>query len=224
MTDPAQHTRRSPVYRKLVAAGATFREAADGAVAATVPGAPRPLGLADLSVLPRLGYKGPGALAALATVGVPVPEANNTALAMPGGGLVARLADSEALLLGDPTGTGDPLAAYGALHGAGCYAMPRRDSHAWFTLAGDRAADCLAKLCGVDLRPHRFADGAIAQTSLARMNGILIRDDRGGALAYHILADSASAPYLWDCLIDAMAEYDGGPVGLDDLASFASAE
>jgi sarcosine oxidase subunit gamma len=41
-------------------------------------------------------------------------------------------------------------------------------------------------------------------------------------LAYHVLADSASAPYLWDCLIDAMAEFGGGPVGVDELLDFAS--
>ncbi|MEO3434299.1 hypothetical protein [Inquilinus sp. CAU 1745] len=32
------------------------------------------------------------------------------------------------------------------------------------------------------------------------------------------LADSASAGYLWDCLIDAIAEYGGAPVGLSALA------
>ena len=31
------------------------------------------------------------------------------------------------------------------------------------------------------------------------------------------LADSASADYLWDCLQDAMNEFDGGPIGLTAL-------
>jgi sarcosine oxidase subunit gamma len=72
----------------------------------------------------------------------------------------------------------------------------------------------VAKICGVDLRPGKFADGRIAQTSMARMNGVVIRDDQGETLAYHLLGDSASAEYLWGCLIDAMAEFDGAPVGL----------
>ena len=43
---------------------------------------------------------------------------------------------------------------------------------------------------------------------------MVIRDDRGATLAYHLLFDSASAGYLWDCLIDAMAEFEGGLIGL----------
>lgn len=223
MTDLTQHRRRSFVYRKLAAAGATFRDVADTAVAASVPGGRPALGLADLSPLPRLGYKGPSALSTLGAAGLQIPDENNMALPIPGGGLVARLADSEAFLLGDPSGAGDPLAAYRDVAGAGCYAMPRRESHAWFLLVGDSAAECLAKICGVDLRPHRFDDGRVAQTSLARINGIIIRNGREDGLAYHLLADSASAPYLWDCLIDAMAEFEGGPIGIDMIKNVASA-
>ena len=63
----------------------------------------------------------------------------------------------------------------------------------------------------VNLRPHKFANWAVAQTSIVRMNGIVIRDDIGDASAYHLLADSASADYLWNCLLDAMTEFGGGP-------------
>ena len=80
-----------------------------------------------------------------------------------------------------------------------------------------------AKLCGVDLRPGRFADLAIAQTSAAGITGVIIRDDRGGHLAYHLLCDSASAAYLWDCLVDAMTEFDGRPVGLAAVRSLGGA-
>jgi sarcosine oxidase subunit gamma len=223
MMDLTSHKRRSFVYRKLVAVGATFRDVADTAVAASVPGGQPALGLADLSSLPRLGYKGPRALSTLGAAGLQVPDENNMALLIPGGGLVARLADSEVFLLDDPTGVGDPLSAYGDITGAGCYAMPRRESHAWFLLVGDSAAECLAKMCGVDLRPHRFDAGRIAQTSLARINAIIIRDSRETGLAYHLLADSASAPYLWDCLIAAIAEFEGGPIGIDMIKNVASA-
>ena len=44
-------------------------------------------------------------------------------------------------------------------------------------------------------------------------------DDRRGELAYHLLFDSASADYLWDCLIDAMDEFDGAPVGATALST-----
>jgi sarcosine oxidase subunit gamma len=51
------------------------------------------------------------------------------------------------------------------------------------------------------------------------MSGIIIRADLGSTLAYHLLADIASAEYLWTCLEDAIAEYDGGIVGLAALRS-----
>ncbi len=95
----------------------------------------------------------------------------------------------------------------------GCYTMPRADSHAWFRIAGRDAARMLAKLCRVDLRPHRFDDLEIAQTIVARLSAIVVRDDIGESLAYHLLADSASALCLWDCLVEAMAEFDGAVVG-----------
>ena len=98
------------------------------------------------------------------------------------------------------------------------YPLPRLDSHAWFLVTGEHAPAMFAKICGVDLRPEKFDDLAIAQTSIARITAIAIRDDRGGYPAYHLLCDSASANYFWDCLLDAMAEFDGRPVGLAALA------
>ena len=75
----------------------------------------------------------------------------------------------------------------------------------------------LAKLCAVDLRPRGFPDLSVAQTSVARLNATLLREDIAGTVAFHCLFDSASALYLWQCLIDAMAEFDGRPVGLAAL-------
>ena len=99
----------------------------------------------------------------------------------------------------------------------GCYLAPRQDSHLWFALAGEHASATLAKLCGVNLRLNRFADLAIAQTSVARSNCAVIRADLGTLPAFHLLGDSATAGYMWDCLLDAMAEFGGRPVGLEAL-------
>ena len=57
----------------------------------------------------------------------------------------------------------------------------------------------------------------VAQTSIARLNAIVIRDDVADIRAFHLLADTASAGYWWDCLLDAGAEHDMGVVGLDAL-------
>jgi len=64
-----------------------------------------------------------------------------------------------------------------------CFPVPRRDASFWFALTGREAAAMLAKLCGVGLRPKRFADRSVAQTSVARMSAIVIRNDLGGTLA-----------------------------------------
>jgi sarcosine oxidase subunit gamma len=66
----------------------------------------------------------------------------------------------------------------------------------------------LAKLCGIDFRPDRFAPLEVAQTQAARLSVIIIRDDTA-LPAWHLLADSASADYVWTCLVDAMQEFSG---------------
>ena len=45
----------------------------------------------------------------------------------------------------------------------------------------------------------------------------MIRDDLADVRAFHLLADSASAEYWWECLLDAGAEHDMRVVGMDAL-------
>lgn len=183
------------------------------------------LGLIDLSPLARTGFKGAGTVEWLEGQGVAVPAESNRAARQAGGALAARLAPSEVLVLGG-NGEDDDLPARlnRAWQGESLpperprgYPLPRRDSHAWFLVTGAQAPAMFAKLCAVDLRPDRFPDLAVAQTSIARLSAIVIRGDRDGRAAFHLLSDSASADYFWDCLIDAMAEFGGRPAGLSAL-------
>jgi sarcosine oxidase subunit gamma len=232
--DPATLKRRSFIYRKLAAAGAEFAEVNGGAVAMRYPARAEPetatarrMGLADLSVLPHGGFKGRGTVEWLTGQGLSIGADSNKAYAQSGGELAARLAPTEIFLLDSLQGSGQLI---GKLRGAWQWApaaprpqqgypTPRQDSHGWFMLTGEKSAEMFAKICGVDLRPKHFAAGTIAQTSIAKMSGIVIRADLGGTLAYHLLADIASAEYLWTCLADAIDEYDGGIVGLAALRS-----
>lgn len=231
---PHAFQRRSFVAARLIETGAAFEEVDGAAVAAGFGGGEAAeqavaerCGLADLSPLPRFGIKGRGAPEWLGAQGVDLPKEPNRAVRQKGGEVVARLSSTEFMVLGDLEGgslcadlwaswerdrTKDATKARG-------YPLPRGDSHCWFRLTGARTAAMFAKICAVDLRPHVFANLAIAQTSVARVAAIVIRDDLGaqedgGGLAYHLLADGASARYLWDCLLDAMTEFDGKPVGL----------
>lgn len=225
---PTGHLRRSFVYRELLMAGAHFAEEGGAAVAtdfgepAREEAAARRLGLADLSPLARAGFKGAGTTEWLAIQNVSVPLESNQAVTQDRGALAARLAPAEVLILGALAGE-DDLPARLAVTWAKApmppktprgFPVPRADSHAWFLLTGADSPAMFAKICGVDLRPAKFAVGCIAQTSIARLNGIVIRDDKGRLPAYHLLADSASAGYLWGCLRDAMAEFGGTPIGL----------
>lgn len=161
-----------------------------------------PLVLTDRSPLPRSGFKGADTAPWLAAQGLVFGDAHNRAYPQADGSLIARLSPGEFLILGSDRLDGEW--SWEAELGL-CFPVPRRDSHCWFHLSGAQVPDLFAKLCGIDLRRHKFADGAIAQTSVARLNGIVIRqgDD------YHLLADSASAAYLWGCLMDAMEEFGG---------------
>ncbi len=217
MTDPTRFSRRSFVHARLARQGAVFRDIGDAAVADSFPGrnglATR-LALIDLSPLPRLGRKGRGALDALRAADIPVPPVNNMALYNSDGAIIARLADAEALILPDIELAGDTLDRFeSSPERAGCYPVPRGDSHFWFVLCGTNAVACLQKLCGVDLGPRDFADLQIAQTSVARLSAIVIREDRADVPAFHLLADSASALYFWDVLCDAMDDFFGAPAG-----------
>lgn len=229
--DPAAFRRRSFLYRTLAAAGARFGEVGGAAVAldfgdpAGEAGAARRLGLADISVLPHTGFKGAGTADWLAARGVAVPDEPNRAAAQEGGGLAVRQAAAEIMILGDLSGEGGWPARLKAAWWAEPvppaaprgFPMPRDETHAWLMVTGAHAPAMFAKICAVDLRPARFPMGCVAQTSVARVNGVVVRDDRGGVLAFHLLADCASAEYLWPCLLDAMAEFDGAPVGLSAL-------
>ena len=221
---PDSARRRSPLYRELAAAGAQFSAWGDATIAMhcakdrTVDVTRlRRLGLVDLCVLPRIGFKGPATPEWLSLQGLVLPDAPNRAMSQTDGGLVARLSREEHLLLAPVDGADAAvrrlMAAYEAARPAGVYDLPRQDSHAWLRIVGGAAPAMLAKLCGVDLRPDAFAVHCVAQTQVARLSAIIIRADCGAVPAYHLLFDSASAVYLWACLLGAATEFDGGPAG-----------
>ena len=67
----------------------------------------------------------------------------------------------------------------------------------------------MAKLCGVDLRTQAFGQGAVAQTSAARINMIVINTGLGTTPCFQILCDRASLEYFKGAVLDAMNEFNG---------------
>lgn len=227
---PTDLTRRSNLYRVTSQLGARWGEVngfaapvsyGDAAAETITAGE---LAIVDLAALPRAGYKGWDMATWATGQGLDLPEPNR-ARAQTDGTLALRLSNGELVLLGsDAAGTGtiDRLAGAWSMDGAVCFPVPRADTNTRFAITGARAPEMMAKMCGIDLRPHRFENHQIAQTSVARMNAILLRNDRGATYALDMVLDSASAVYMWECLTDAMAEFGGRPIGLDALRALST--
>jgi sarcosine oxidase subunit gamma len=223
MVDPVAYLRRSPLRRRLETAGAVWRDLGDAAIAESVGdmAAHGGIAIADLSPLPRLGFKGRGTIAAAQNRGIVVEPTPNRAFRQPDGGLCLVLAPGEIILLANLVGDGERLAqletSWRIEDEERTYPLPRRDSHAWLAVAGEGTPEMFAKLCAIDLRHDKFADLSIAQTSIAKMSTILVRADIGANPVFHLLVDSAAALYFCDCLLDAAGEFGGHIVGLKAL-------
>ncbi|KIY38712.1 sarcosine oxidase [Pseudomonas sp. 10-1B] len=176
--------------------------------------------LTDLSDLARVGFRGGDSAAYLQARGYRLPSLPNQALRQEDGGWVVRLSQSEYLMLGSLADDGARVAGAEAewvLDDQRNYLLPRQDSHAWLQLSGVHGSAVMAKLCGVDLRAQAFPVGAVAQTSAARINVIVVNVGRDELPALQLLFDRASLAYFQEAVLDAMSEFDGGWVEVDEL-------
>ena len=225
---PEHFIRRSPLYRTLIKFGAQFEDRFNNACVTKYSNnnnqeliQAENLGLIDLSSLPRTGFKGKEAIQWAKAQELNIGDLNNQAYLQENGALVARLADTEILILNDLYTNIDQCKEFDKKHHlekpTKCFTVPRVDSSAWFMITGAHSVDMFSKICGIDLRSHKFLNGSIAQTSIARINGTIIRMDLNTTTAFHLLFDSASSEYMWSCLIDAFVEFDGSPIGLNTL-------
>ncbi len=233
-TVPTLFTRRSQLYRRHCIANASFEKVAGSAVVNRYVDTgdevhrATHLAIADLSTLPRTGFKGAGAPGWLEAQGIQLPSRVNQSRLNEDGDLIARLSSTEFLILADLVM--NPEAAWlrqerlGREAPDGVYFLPRADSHFWFAISGAYAPSTLAKLCGVDLRTHKFSEREVAQTSLARSNAIILRRDFTTTPGFYILGDVSLTEYLWDSLLDAMLEFDGQPVGIAALRALGNSE
>ncbi|MEP4558516.1 sarcosine oxidase subunit gamma [Cobetia amphilecti] len=220
MTDPldsASLLARCALPQSLTGAS-TVDTSSDATAAAT--SAITHCALADMSALARAGIRGREAADFLAALGFEVPSVPNTAMIQGDGSWLVRLSVGEFLQLAPyiapEAGIADlPLiqqADDALAKGMRVHSLPRRDSHAWFSLSGSSIPALMAKLCGVDLRSEAFPPGSVAQTSVARTNAIIVNVGSSGCPCFHLLFDIASSHYLWGVMLDAMREYSGEKV------------
>jgi sarcosine oxidase subunit gamma len=170
------------------------------------------VGVADLSHLPRIGTKGPGAADWLAGLGLPVPALPNSWNMLPDGGLVARLGLTEYLVEGNAS-TIDTLMQ--TRRAAGVYPVLRQDAS--FALCGARVNELLLQTCNVDFRMLGADPAKLILTSMAGV-GITILFTRTLALpCYRLWCDGTYGVYLWDTLVGIAEELGGGCIGLNAL-------
>ncbi|GLO14794.1 sarcosine oxidase [Pseudomonas putida] len=176
--------------------------------------------LTDLTDVARVGFRGGDSAAYLLQRGYHLPQQPNQAVRQDDGGWVARLSQTEYLLLGSLADKGAQVAAIEAewvQDGQRNYLLPRQDSHAWLQLSGAHGSAVMAKLCGVDLRLQAFPIGAVAQTSAARLNVIVVNVGTEERPGLQLLFDRASLAYFREAVLDAMDEFEGGLIELDAL-------
>jgi sarcosine oxidase subunit gamma len=174
---------------------------------------PVELRIVDLSEWPRSGLKGAAASAWLEARGGTLPAVHRAIVAADGN-LLARLGPHEYLSLARTPNAVQPAGlpdfAFGGDNEPGLCPVPRFAANAWFAVVGPCAAEMLAKVCGLDLRAKNFPDATVAQTIVARISAIVIRDDIDRDARYHLLVERTMAAYLWDVLRDARTEFARG--------------
>ncbi len=74
-------------------------------------------------------------------------------------------------------------------------------------ITGARAADMLAKVCGVDFSEEVTPDGAAFRSYVAKLVTEVVRDDRDGERSYLLHCERSSGQYLFDALTDAGDEF-----------------
>lgn len=154
--------------------------------------------ITHLDPMPKVSVRAAADAAATSTLALTFGSAEQR-----GDTLVARVRPDEWYLLGDGAHRmADGLDLTG-------FASTVDISHARHVIrvAGDRAADTLAKLCSADLSDPMTPNGAVCGNSVAGVTCDIIRDDQAGARSYLLLFDGSFVVYFLGALDDAAAEF-----------------
>lgn len=164
--------------------------------------------LAEMPACDQLSLRGPaGDPAFLAGVqdilGFALPPAANDFVAEKGVAVLWLGPDEWLLVCDAGSGLADRMAP--ALIGHHAALVDVSAARTVLELDGPKAAEVLAKGCGLDLHPRAFGPGRCAQTLLARVPVILQQTDQ--APTYILYVRPSLAAWLTGWLMDAMREY-----------------
>ena len=163
--------------------------------------------IADCSRSPRAGAKGPGAARWLQALGIDTPAAANQWLPLSGGGLIARLGNSEFLIEGNATAVEKILAAPRT---EGVYPVLRQDAS--FVVSGAEANELWLQTCAVDFRLLDAAPASLLMTNMVGVAVTVIATATGTDPTYRLWCDGTYGEYLWETLSGIVDEL-GGTTG-----------
>ena len=149
------------------------------------------LEVSDRTDWPRFGLKGPGSAAWLQEQGLDLPDVNRVSTA--GDMRILRLGWNDIALLSVTAAAPnlDALrATWDGAMGARGYSAWREESWAWLALSGPTLDGVLSRLCAVDLRQTHFPNDALAQTRVAGMDAVVLRDGPSADILFDIAATS----------------------------------
>lgn len=188
----------------------------DGAMPRSDYGAARQaaaiIGIADLSIRPRAGAKGPGTAGWLAGFGLPIPSGPNNWCLLPNGGLIARMGLTEYMVEGDQELSDRIMQANRA---PGVYPVLRQDAS--FALCGSRINELFLQTCNVDFRTLDADPSKLVLTSMAGVSVMVLATQTGPAPCYRLWCDGTYGFYLWETLAGITQELGGGCIGPDVL-------
>lgn len=169
------------------------------------------LSIADFSLLPRTGVKGPGAADWLSSLGMALPRTPNSWLELPQGGLIARLGLTEYLIDGDVLAV-EKIAS--ATRKTGVYPVLRQDAS--LSLSGSRVNELLLQTCNVDFRILDADPSKLVMTSIVGVSATVVPLKTGSSPEYRLWCDGTYGLYLWETLTEIITEL-GGAVAVNSL-------
>lgn len=173
-------------------------------------------GIGDLGFRRRAGVKGRGAQAWLHALGVATPEQPNQWLALPCGSVVARLGDSEFVLVAGADRQLVDRAATTA-PGPGVYPVARFDAD--LVLAGRRVPELLLQTCALDFAGLDLDRRPLVMTSMVGVGVTVLAMSGEQGPRYRLWCDGTYGGYLWRTLTAIAGELGGGAVGVENFGS-----
>lgn len=91
------------------------------------------------------------------------------------------------------------------------------NGHCALRIAGEKSAELLSYLCGLDFHDSQFGNSAAKISSVAKTRQLIIRHDQDDQPAYYLFGGRSFGAYLWDTILEAGQHLDLATVGLSTL-------